>query len=195
MSEHSNDDPLAEWRTKDLESERGYLKHLELEYRDCKNPLYVWDAISMITGRPELTAPDGRMFPPWVVAYLKEAANGVVSLAHGLDYVGVRRRSGFAQLTSEEQWNALRRKVPPTECAEQIAEVLGFTSPGKNAFAEHRSRESVLEDFSDYVSMLEEGMSAAEATRELMERKGTDDDRNVRRRITIAKRRYRGEDS
>ena len=193
MAEPADEEVIAAWRRKELESEREYLKHLELEYRDCKNALYVWDAISRITEGPELTEAGGQAFPPWVVEYLKEASSGVMSLACGLDYVGVRKRSGFAQLTDEEKWTALRRKVPPTECAEQSAEVLGFTSPGKNAFAEHRSRESVLEDFSDYISMLEEGMSATEAIRELMEKKGTDDDRNVRRRIAAAKRRYQGE--
>jgi hypothetical protein len=82
-----------------------------------KNPLYVWEAITRCLEADE-------PLPDWCLAYLRDTAANLHSLACGVDF-RERQEAGLAI-----------KKISPEQAVKLIANALGLSKQGKrNAFA------------------------------------------------------------
>ena len=91
-------------------------------YEQTKNPLYVWEAIAWC-----LKADEPQSLPDWCLAYLRDTAANLHSLACGVDF---RER--------QEAGSAIK-KISPQQAVKLIANALCLSKQRKrNAFASLR---------------------------------------------------------
>lgn len=190
MVEPLDEEALKEWRRQsERDTRRKHLRHLELEYEDSGNALYVWEAISVVTSYPEVTEGEPQTFPPWVIAYLKEVSDDIAGLARGSNWRSARK-AAEANRPINEVFADLKNGIRPSECVTVALESLRFTSPGKNAFSEYRSRDEALDEWVEYNDLLDDGLSPTQALREMLNAKDGMDERHLRRRLAAARKRF-----
>jgi hypothetical protein len=158
------------------------------------NPLWVWRFMVSTRGIRNMLEhlepqPDiGTLvqpLPQWCVDYLLQSAQRLAYLADGLDY---RSEPVSRDKAKIEEW--LRDpRIEPTRAGELVADALGLTRAGWNAFAafQVQKRDDVGVLFLDYLS--EKGESKAKLIEKLAEIWAVEDTRQLRRRLSAARKR------
>ena len=154
------------------------------------NPLWVWrfmvsargirNMLEHLEPQPDL----GTLvqpLPQWCMDYLLQSAQRLAELADGLDY--------RSEPVSRDKAGGPR--IEPTRAGELVADALGLTRAGWNAFAafQVQKRDDVGLLFVDYLS--EKGESKAKLIEELAEMWGVEDTRQLRRRLSAARKRVK----
>jgi hypothetical protein len=147
---------------------------IETVYRAHGNIIQVWEMIALWC-HAEQMHPGKYPMPDWCVAYLRESASHVTSLAAGEDLAGV-----FAP---EHYLGNLKPNQNPLSI---MAQVLRFSRKGKSAFKDNQSRLRKYEQSIVYKVLRDRGASAREAMDRLLANAGLADDRNMRRRFSEA---------
>ena len=139
----------------------------ERAYAETGNPLYVWDALSLLCVPQYLRedTPDA-VLPGWCVDYLGRVAEALL----GLPDASVRPRGGMA------------------EQAPAVSKALGLRRQGWDAYAERRIDRDREWDADLYERVRAFGIPDKDAMEAAVERLGLEDERSVRRRLRRGRR-------
>jgi hypothetical protein len=139
----------------------------ERAYAETGNPLYVWDALSVLCVHSLVPGQTpGRFLPGWCVDYLSRTAEVLL----GLLPPGVHPAGGMA------------------EQAPAVSKALGLSRQGWDAYAERQKDRARVRDADVYARVRALGIPDKDAMEAAIEYWGLKDERSVRHRLQRARR-------
>ncbi|WP_284946026.1 hypothetical protein [Acidisoma cladoniae] len=153
-----------------------------------QNPIYAWLAFQAIFWARDLQGSgidQEASFPAWLVDYIQEITENLLSLSAGLDprvqpLVGtyVPSSPDDAMNSQEFQDDLRRRRISLPEAVKLVPLVLGLTREGGwNAFSAVDATTQKMQEFRIYESMRENGFTSQQAIQKLHELYGPRSDR------------------
>ena len=162
------------------------LDQFRSDYERTNNPLYIWEAIYTVFSHDVFK---NKKYPSWIVKYIEDCARFIIGLKSGIDWQAmIAAEKANNNWMDETVWRI--ENIAASEYLTRTLNILGFSRRGFNAFVEYKNSEEKVDDWFYYLGLIDEGKTGAKALEEVMEFRGTSDERTVRRRLAEARNRY-----